>query len=59
MESVCQTLEGALEKAIQSEQDSFEVYRKALRWFRIHMQGRSSKIWLWKNWNTNTFLEKG
>jgi len=31
MESVCQTLEGALEKAILSEQDSFEVYRKALK----------------------------
>jgi rubrerythrin len=31
MESVCDTLEGALEKAIQSEQNSFEVYRKALK----------------------------
>lgn len=31
MEAVCYTLEGALEKAIEQEQHSFEVYRHALR----------------------------
>ncbi len=31
MEAVCYTLEGALEKAIEQEQHSFEVYRQALR----------------------------
>lgn len=31
MEAVCYTLEGALEKAIESEGQSFDVYRRALR----------------------------
>jgi len=31
MEAVCYTLEGALEKAIEQEQHSFEVYRQALK----------------------------
>jgi rubrerythrin len=30
MEAVCYTLEGALEKAIEQEQKSFEVYRRVL-----------------------------
>jgi len=31
MEAVCYTLEGALEKAIEQEQMSFEIYRRALK----------------------------
>ena len=31
METVCHTLEGALEKAIEGEQHSFDVYRQALK----------------------------
>jgi len=31
MEAVCYTLEGALEKAIEQEQKSFETYRRALQ----------------------------
>jgi rubrerythrin len=31
MEAVCYTLEGALEKAIEQEQKSFEIYRRALK----------------------------
>ncbi|NIQ37828.1 MAG: ferritin [Proteobacteria bacterium] len=31
MEAVCYTLEGALEKAIEQEQHSFEMYRQALK----------------------------
>ena len=31
MEAVCYTLEGALEKAIEHEQKSFEMYRKAMQ----------------------------
>ncbi len=31
MEAVCYTLEGALEKAIEQEQKSFEIYRRALQ----------------------------
>ena len=31
MEAVCYTLEGALEKAIEHEQESFDLYRKALK----------------------------
>jgi rubrerythrin len=31
MEAVCYTLEGALEKAIEEENHSFEVYRQALK----------------------------
>ena len=31
METVCYTLEGALEKAIEQEQKSFEIYRRVLK----------------------------
>ena len=31
MEAVCYTLEGALEKAIEQEQRSFEIYRRVLK----------------------------
>jgi len=31
MEAVCYTLEGALERAIEQEQHSFEIYRQALK----------------------------
>ena len=31
MEAVCYTMEGALEKAIEQEQKSFEIYRRALQ----------------------------
>ena len=31
MEAVCYTLEGALEKAIEQEQKSFEIYRRVLK----------------------------
>jgi len=31
MEAVCYTLEGALEKAIEQEQKSFEIYRRTLK----------------------------
>jgi rubrerythrin len=31
MEAVCYTLEGALEKAIEQEQQSFEIYRRVLK----------------------------
>ena len=31
MDAVCYTLEGAVEKAIESEQQSFQVYREALK----------------------------
>jgi rubrerythrin len=31
METVCYTLEGALEKAIEQEQQSIEMYREALK----------------------------
>jgi rubrerythrin len=31
METACYTLEGALEKAIEQEQKSFEIYRRALK----------------------------
>ncbi|MFQ5841466.1 MAG: ferritin family protein [Thermodesulfobacteriota bacterium] len=31
MEAVCHTLEGALEKAIEQEQKSFEIYQRALK----------------------------
>jgi rubrerythrin len=31
METVCYTLEGALEKAIEQEQHSFEMYRQAIK----------------------------
>ena len=31
MEAVCYTLEGALEKAIEQEQKSFEIYQRALK----------------------------
>lgn len=31
MEAVCYTLEGALEKAIEQERHSFEIYRQAIR----------------------------
>ncbi len=31
MDAVCYTLEGALEKAIEQEQNSFEIYRQAIR----------------------------
>ncbi len=31
MDAVCTTLEGALEKAIEEEQRSFEIYRRALK----------------------------
>jgi len=31
MEAVCYTLEGALEKAIEQEQKSFEIYRRGLQ----------------------------
>ena len=43
MEAVCYTLEGALEKAIEQEQKSFEIYRRALKIVKNQSAGKLLK----------------
>ena len=54
MEAVCYTREGTLEKAIDQEQKSFEIYRQIIKIVKNPSARKSSsRSWPLRNWNIN------